>query len=262
MQIMKGELGKIAVISKFTFIELYKSKIMMNAVLLGIGLVVLSYVASEFTYGVPQRVALDFGLGTLSLAAVGVAIFMGAGLISKEIENRTVYMILTRPLNRSSFLIGKIVGMSGILLLNILIIGILSIILFLMLGGVFSSLILWALLFAFLEALIILLVVIFFSLITNVTMAIIYSLSIFIVGHSISDTLLTNFVIERPAVTFIIKVYAFIFPNFSKFNIKDFVLYEQTMPSSYLFGSTTYAILYAVSLVLICITIFRYKNLD
>ena len=99
------ELEKIYHIAKYTFVEIYKGKILYNVLLIGIGLILLTYVASEFTYGVPSRVALDFGLGTLYLSSVGIALFLGATLISKELENRTVYMILSRPLKRSSFLL-------------------------------------------------------------------------------------------------------------------------------------------------------------
>ena len=87
-------LRKIAIVAAYTFRE--------------------TYVATEFTYGVPERVALDFGLGMLSLSSLSISLFLGVSLLSKEIESRTVYMVISRPVPRFAFIIGKILGLSGI----------------------------------------------------------------------------------------------------------------------------------------------------
>src|SRR5690606_26795267 len=118
-----------------------KSKILYNILFLGIGLLVVTYIAQQFTYGAPSRVALDFGIGVLSLSSVGIAIFMGVGLLSKEIENRTVYMIISRPVKRSSFVLGRILGLNFILLLNILILAALTLMVYFFTGGVIQPLI-------------------------------------------------------------------------------------------------------------------------
>ena len=102
----------IITISKYTFIEIYKSKIMVSLLFTSLALLLISYIASEFTYGVPHKIALDFGLGILSIANLTVAIFMGSQLVSEEISNRTIYMVLSRPVNRWVFLLGRIFGSS------------------------------------------------------------------------------------------------------------------------------------------------------
>ena len=101
-------LRKLYVIAYYTFREILKSNILVNVAILGLGLMLVTYVAFSFTYGEASRVALDFGLGMLSLSSVGIAIFIGVGLLSKEIENRTVYMIISRPVPRYIFILGKI----------------------------------------------------------------------------------------------------------------------------------------------------------
>ena len=116
------DLKKIYTIAYYTFSEIIKSRILINVAILGLGLMILTYVAFSFTYGEASRVALDFGLGMLSLSSVGIAIFIGVGLLSKEIENRTVYMIISRPVPRYCFILGKILGLMGILILNILLV--------------------------------------------------------------------------------------------------------------------------------------------
>ena len=128
------ELSKISTIAKYTFREIIKSKILVNVLILGIVLLGATYVAFSFTYGEPARVALDFGLGMLTLSSVGIAIFIGVGLLSKEIESRTVYMIISRPVPRYAFITGKLLGLAGVLILNILLLTALTLSLYFLTG--------------------------------------------------------------------------------------------------------------------------------
>ena len=84
------ELNKILTISKFTFKEIIKSRILVNTFFAGVSLVIITLVAYNLTYDVSKRVALDFGLGLLSLTSVGISLFIGVSLLYKEIESRTV----------------------------------------------------------------------------------------------------------------------------------------------------------------------------
>jgi ABC-2 type transport system permease protein len=256
------DLKKCFVVAEYTFKEVLKSKVLLNVFFLGIGLMVVTFVGSEFTYGVPEKVAIDFGLGSLSLSSIVIAILMGVGLISQEIENRTIYMVLSRPITRTTFLIGRCAGLIGVLILNILILGIMSISFSLFLGGQFSPLIPWVLLFSILEAMIILLVVICFSLITNSTMTVIYSFAIYVLGHAISENQLAMFAKKSPMLGHLLQGYGFVFPNFSKLNIKDFILYEQSLDPNFLSFALAYGLLYIVVLIVVSCFIFNNKSLD
>ena len=108
-------------VAKQTFQEIYESKVLMNVAFLGVFLFLVTYVVSEFSYGVANKVTLDIGLGALSLSATGIALFLGATLIQKEISNRTLYMIISRPVSRTHFLLGKMLGLAGILFVNVFI---------------------------------------------------------------------------------------------------------------------------------------------
>ena len=259
---MPNSIQKSLIVAKFTFLELIKSRILMNVVLLGAGLMVVCFIASEFTYGAVERVAIDFGLGTLSLSSVGIAIFLGVGLVSNEIKNRTAYMIVSRPISRSAFLIGKVLGMSGILALNITILGFMSISLYLFLGGEINEVIFFSLFFSFLESLLVLLIVIFFSLVTNKTMSVIYTMATFVLGHAISETKLISFAKNNFLFEVLLKIYGFIFPDLSKINIKDFVLYKIELDPKFLFGAMAYAFTYILFLCFLNSLIFERKNLD
>ena len=161
----------IFTVSKYTFVEVYKSKILLNIILLGFALILISYIASEFSHGAQARIALDFGIGSMYLVVIGMSIFIGVSLLSNEVENRTAYMILSRPIKRWHFLTGKFLGMSSILFINVFLLGIIILAFFYFLGGSISALMWWALFFSLLESQIILLVVIFFSLIRDAATA-------------------------------------------------------------------------------------------
>ncbi|MBF0299300.1 MAG: ABC transporter permease [Oligoflexia bacterium] len=253
---------KCYVVFKYTFFEIIKSKVLMNVFLLGLGLLLICYIAYSFTYGVPERVVLDVGLGMLSLSSVGMAIFFGVGLISKEIENRTIYMILSRPISRKAFLLGRIMGMVGVLILNILILSVLTLVLYVFLGGSIQSLILISIFFSIIEAIIVLLIVVFFSLITNPTLSVIYTVVVYIIGHSISDTMINGFAKKSVIISSILNVYSVIFPNFNKLNLKDLILYKQYLPFTTFCGITTYGLVYMLFLIFITSIIFERKNLD
>lgn len=253
---------KLLTVSKFTFLEVYRSKLMFGLVLLAFGLLVITYVASAFAYGAPAKVALDVGLGIMSLANVAIAIFIGSTLLSREIEQRTLYMILSRPISRTSFLLGKILGLSSVLLLNTLILGLLSLFLFMQQGGTYQVLFPWVLLFSLFEALIILVFAVFFSLITNMTLSVICTFAICVTGHALNETSRLIIIKLSPVLKFIIDTSFFFIPNLYKLNLKDFLLYQQQINSHYLLMTQLYAVLYLAAMFTLIMLIFKNKNLD
>ncbi len=256
------ELKKLWTITRFSFLEILRSKIIYNTFFLGLGIVLVSYLATSFTFGVPERVALDFGLGTLTISAVVIAIFMGVTLVSREIENRTVYMVLVRPLRRSTFILGRVLGLAGILALNTLILSLFALGVFAFYGGVFQPLIFWTIVFCFFEALIILTIVVFFSLITNPILSVIYTIAIYLAGHAVEGISKSVLVTTNPYFSAVVKWYYLLFPNFERINFKDYVLYQQTMPIEHLLQSLAYGSIYAAFVMLASAVVFHHKNLD
>ena len=259
---MKQEISKIYSIAYYTFKEIYKSKILLNVFFLGLGLVLVTYVAFSFTYGDAGRVALDFGMGALSLSSVGIDIFIGVGLLSKEIESRTVYMIISRPVPRFYFILGKIIGLSGILLLNILLLACLTLSLYFFTGGEFYSLIAWTFIMIGFEALIVLLVVSAFSLVTTSTLSVLLTLMVYIAGHAVNEAKFTLFAKNSSFLMKTLEGYHFILPAFYKLNIKDFLIYNKELPLEYLLFCVLYGLIYSLFLTFLIIFIFEKKNLD
>lgn len=255
-------LSKVLIISKFTFLEIYKSKIMVNIILSGAVLSILCYIVSEFSFGNPSKVALDVGLGLLSLTTKAIAIFFGANLLKKEIESRTIYLILSNPVSRSEFFTGKTLGLSLILLLNTIILSIFTTAFYYFWDGIWSSLILYSVIHIFLESVLILLIVLFFSLITNSNLAIIFSISTYVSGFAIRGVQELQAVKANLILTKLSTIISLAIPNFSLFNLKNEVLYKQELSSFYITKSFTYSILYSCLVVCAAILILNKKDLD
>jgi len=253
---------KIRIIAFYTFKEIFKSKILLNVFFAGLGLMLLTYVATEFTYGVPERVALDIGLGMLSISSLAISLFLGVGLLSKEIDSRTVYMVIARPVHRSSFIVGKLIGLMGIQAINVFLLSLMTLGMTKFLGGEISLLIIWSIGFVFLESLMLLLVVVLMSLLANNILTALISIVILLLGHAVKETQNISFVEMNPGLKSVLEFYHFILPGFYKLNLKDFILYNSFLPTEYLLSSLLYGITYSGFLLCFIIFIFNRKNLD
>lgn len=257
-----GSVNQLYQISINTFKQLTQGKVLANTLFLSIGLMVFSFVTTKFTFGVPHKVAIDVGLGLLTLSSVIIALSLGVGLISNEIEARTLYVILSRAVKRETFYVGKILGLSLVLLVNVIILGIFTLITFVILGGEIDSLILWSMFYIFLEAELLLVVTVFLSLICNKALNIVSTITLWIVGHSIASVLETRMVKHYPALKSALQTYEYFFPGFYKLNLKDHAIYQQVVENSYLFSGILYTLLYSSAIILISCIMFRKKNLD
>lgn len=254
--------SKSLTIANYTLREFLKSKILYITLVIGLALIVVTFVATEFTYGVPERIALDFGLGMLSLSSLGIALFMGASLLPNELDSRTVYMVISRPVSRNAFITGKILGLVGVLIINVSILSLMTMGSSLLIGGVINQVIIWAIFFNFLESLLLLLLVVFMSLFINTVLSSLFSLIILLLGHAVKETQSISFAANRDIFKIVLEFYHLILPGFYKLNLKDFVLYNQALETSYLLSSFLYGCLYSLALFLLILFFFNKKNLD
>jgi hypothetical protein len=100
------------------------------------------------------------------------------------------------------------------------------------------------------------------SLLANNVLTVLFSLVILLLGHSIKDTQNSLFVQKNPLLNGLLEIYHFVLPAFYKLNLKDFVIYEKSLPLSYLGSSLTYGIMYSTALLFLIIAVFNRKNLD
>ena len=253
---------KTLIVAKYTFVEVYRSKVMASIIFIAIGLLAVVYVASEFAYGAPSKVALDFGFGLMSISNLIMAIFIGSTLLSKEIENRTLYMVLSRPISRTSFLHGKVMGLSSVLVINTVILCFVSVAMYYLLGGKLSTLMFWTAWFSIMEAFVLMLFSVFFSLITSNALAVIYTIVVWIVGHTLGSVLKLMYTKLTPVLNFFLKFSSSVIPDLDKINLKDLLIYKQSVSLEFLIKSQSYITLYIMAQLFFISYVFKNKNLD
>jgi len=117
-------LGPIATIARNAFREAVRDRVLYNLVLFALLLIGGAIFLGELSGGQESKIIIDLGLSAILLFGVFIAIFVGVGLVYKEIEKRTLYSILSKPVSRGQFLVGKYLGLCLTLLVNILIMGV------------------------------------------------------------------------------------------------------------------------------------------
>ena len=253
---------KIIRVSRATIKDLVSGQIFLIAFFIGLALAILSYVGVELSYGAPKKVALDFGMGLISLANIVICLFLGVRVLQAEVENRTLYMILSRPVSRTEFYLGKFFGLAFcVLAINLILAG-QTLFTFKIYGGEYDPLIPWALIFNYLEGILILAFVILFSIITTNIAATLYGISILIFGHAVPNLMDLNFVKHNPSLHWFVEKIGYIIPDLVKINIKDHLLYGKDISQGYLVSAFFYIFVYITLVCFITSIVFKRKDLN
>jgi len=252
-------MNKIIVLSILTLREAIRDRILYLLLIFAIILVLVSSIISKLTVGDEMKIIKDFGLTTIAFFSMLIAIFLGIGLLYKEIDRKTIYVILSKPIERYQFILGKFFGLLLTLFVNWIIMSIIFCLLIIAKGG-WDSKLLWALLTIYLELFIITSVAILFSSFSTPILSAILSLSIYFIGHFIEGLKMLEKKIQTQFLQNIILFFYYLLPNLERFNLRGVVVHGDNLSELQIFYSFIYAIFYALTLLLISIAIFRKRN--
>jgi ABC-type transport system involved in multi-copper enzyme maturation permease subunit len=215
----------------------------------------------DVSIGADRKILADVGAAAASLLGVVVAIFVGTGLVNKEIEKRTVFVLVTKPVNRAEFIIGKHLGLSGVMAVVVAgMTAIYMLVLHLAKVSYQPTPILIASVYLFLELLVIIAAAIVFGVFTSSILAALLTFSLYIVGHLGESMVKLADVTKNPEFQkFTNNLYLFL-PDLSRFNLKNDAVYGIIPPPGVLLGNAGYAILYSSILLAIAIFIFSKRE--
>ena len=180
-------MGAIGVIAFNAFRESLRDKILYNLVLFAGLLIGLSVLLADLSITEHHKVIADMGLAAINLIGVIIAIFVGISLVNKEIERRTIYTIMARPISRASFIMGKYLGLALTLFVNMAIM-LAVFLLTLWLNHVpIQPSIFQAVALIFVEILVVTAIALFFSTFTSTTLSAIFTLGFYVIGHLTAD---------------------------------------------------------------------------
>ena len=100
----------MAVISRIAvqvFKESVRDKVLYNLVLFAVLLIAASYLIGQLTAGQDVKIIKDLGLGAIQIFGLFIAVFIGIGLVSKEVERRSIYGLLSKPVRRHELILGN-----------------------------------------------------------------------------------------------------------------------------------------------------------
>ena len=257
---MKDRIQSIAV---NTFREAVRDRVLYNLVVFALLIVGSSLLFGQISIGVERLVLVNLGLTAISLFGIVIAIFIGIGLVSKEIEKKTLYTVLARPVRRWEFIVGKFAGLTGTLTVNaaFMAIGFFGALLYLTHRFERSDVyLLVALYFIVLEFVLITSVALLFSTFSTPLMSAIFAFAMFVIGTFAED--LRGFAAMSTGATKIVsESLAWLVPNFAAFNVISEVAHSQAVSGSLILYNTIYAILYATVCISASIVIFERRDL-
>jgi ABC-type transport system involved in multi-copper enzyme maturation permease subunit len=254
---------RIVCIAFNTFREAVRDRVLYNLIAFALLLSGAAIFVSQISIDIERLVVVNLGLTAVSLFGVVIAIFIGIGLVSKEIEKRTLYTVLSRPVRRWEFIIGKFFGLAGTLVVNTFFMGI----------GVFGALlyvahkftkpdalILVALYFIILEFLVICSLALLFSSFSSPLLSAVFAFSLFVIGSFADD--LRGFAAMAHGVTrWFATAAAYLVPNFSALNVISAVAHQQSLGSQLILQNTLYALFYTAMALSGAVLIFERRNL-
>lgn len=255
---------KIPAIALNTFRESVRDRVLYNLVVFVLLLIVASIVMGRIAIGQEVKIVIDAGLSAMTIFGVLIAIFLGIGLVSKEIEKRTIANILSKPVRRSTFLLGKYLGLCLTLLVNstVMAAAIALAIAFAVGGFEGASLRIWpAAYLIFLELAILTAVALVFSSFSSPALSALFTLLIFLIGRWSPDLKLFAETSDSMATRAVCRALYHLLPNLASFNVINQTAYGQAASFELVAGNTVYALFYIAVLVALSVLIFERRDL-
>lgn len=255
-------LHRIATIAKNTFREAIRDRVLYNLVLFVLLITASAIVLGELTDGHEARTIVNIGLNAMLFFGAFIAIFVGVGLVWKEIEKRTVYAIFAKPVRRGEFIVGKYLGLTATLFANVAMMGIGVSIALVYVGGTDLAISIWGSVFLiFLELAILTAVAILFSSFSTPALSALLAFLIFLIGHLSSSLRDLGAGTGSEAASLLFHAIYYLMPNLALFSFRTEAANGLVPNMTMIFGGLAYAFIYSSILLTITSYIFSRRNL-
>ena len=255
--------GQTLAIVRNTFREAVRDRVLYNLILFALLLIGSAIFIGELSAGQEAKIVIDLGLSAMLLFGAFIAIFVGVGLVHKEIERRTLYAILSKPIGRGQFLFGKYLGLNLTLLVNIVVMG-LGVVLALLYTTRSLDPLVWriwpAILLIYFELLIITAIALVFSSFSSPALSALLSFFIFVIGHFSSDLRALSDSVASIPTRWLFRVLYYLLPNFSNFSAITATAHGANPDARTVAGAMVYGGLYVAALLSVAALVFRRRN--
>ncbi len=254
---------RVYAIARNAFREAVRDRVLYNLVLFVLLLTAAAIFIGELSAGQEAKIIVDMGLSAMLLFGVFIAIFVGVGLVYKEIERRTVYAIFSKPVGRGEFLVGKYLGLCLTLLINVAVMGAgVSLALMYVKGG-WHPLVLsiWpAVLLIFLELMILTAVALLFSSFSTPALSALLTFFVFIIGHFSADLKAFAAALSSAGARWLFSSIYYLLPNLSHFSFITPAAHGHRPTTMSVLAAMLYAVVYVAMLLSAATLIFNRRN--
>ena len=256
-------MNRIAYIAVATFREAVRDRVLYNLIIFALLLIGAAFLVGQISIGIERIVLVNLGLTAIALFGIVIAIFIGIGLVWKEIEKKTLYTVLSRPVRRWEFIAGKFFGLIGTLAVNTLFmsVGFFAALYYLERKlDIFDSGLFVAIYFIILEFVIVTALALLFSSFSSPLLSAVMTFALFVIG-TFAEDLRAFAELSEGATRWISQGVAWLVPNLASLNVVAQVAHGQAVPEHLIFHNTVYAVCYAGAALCGAILIFEKRNL-
>jgi Cu-processing system permease protein len=266
-------MGPIFHVARSVFKESVRDKVLYNLVLFAVLLMAASYLIGQLTAGQDVKIIKDLGLAAIATFGLLIAIFIGIGLVWKEVERKSIYSLLSKPLRRSDLVLGKYAGLAVTLLVNI---SVMTAAFYTVLAYMATQFapemraawaapatdpnLLRAVALIGVELLLVTAIALFFSTFSNPMLSAALTLGLWVIGHFNADLRNFEHVVDSKPAAYLARGLYYVLPNFGAFDVKDQVVHNLDVPMSYLATTTVYGVVYIAMLLVAAVLIFSKRD--
>ncbi|MGK7892523.1 MAG: ABC transporter permease [Xenococcus sp. (in: cyanobacteria)] len=251
---------RILTIAKNSFQEVIRDRILYFIGFFVLLLILAQRIIPQIAAGTDEKILLDFGIGAIAILTVIIAIFVGTALINKEIEKRTLLMLIPKPISKTELIVGKHLGLWAVLAITIsimmgLYIGMLQV------SGIDYPLfaLIIAALYLLLELALLIAVALVFGVFTSSILATLLSFGVYLMGHFSKDLVELGQLSKNSSIESLTTSLYLILPDLSRLDLKNEAVYGLFPSNGDLIAHALYGILYTILLLVVAIAIFAQK---
>ncbi|MFQ5848825.1 MAG: ABC transporter permease [Candidatus Methylomirabilales bacterium] len=253
-------MSKVQAIALNTFKEAVRDRILYAILVFAMVMIASTVILATIGAGGGPKVIRDLGLGFISMFGTLMAVFIGIGLVHKEIDRRTIYTVISKPIHRGQFILGKYLGLILTLFVNV------AIMTGTLIGIIYLGERLWDFRLAaasgmiFLELMVITGIAVLFSAFSTPALSAIFTLSLFAIGRLLNDLRTFGEQYAGPLGRTVIGGLYYLLPNLGRFNISSEVVHGVPLGEVISGMTILYGMLYIGALLSLTAMVFQYRD--
>jgi ABC-type transport system involved in multi-copper enzyme maturation permease subunit len=257
-------MSRVAVVALNTFREAVRDRVLYNLVFFALLMIAAAILVGQISVGIEQEVIITLGLSAISVIGLLIAVFIGVGLVSKEMDKRTLYALLAKPVHRWQFLLGKFFGLLLTLFVNLIAMsaGLFAAMLYVKRSLIRSdAVILIAIYFILLKLALVVALALLFSCYTTQLLSILFTAGLYVSGLFVKEMRTMHNEMTSHALTVFLRWLSYALPNFENFDVMGAAAHGRAIPGSLVLQNTGYALLYCAIVLVLASAVFSRKNL-